>query len=80
MSQKKKITLIAIISFVVVLLSAVLIYYFGETFPEYGKISKAEFSIPGLKDGFVPQGFEYDENSNSYFISGYMSDESASRI
>lgn len=80
MTRKKKITLIVVISLIVALLAAVLIYYFGETFPVYTNIRKSEFKIPGLKDGFVPQGFEYDENSNSYFISGYMADNSASRI
>jgi hypothetical protein len=62
------------------LTSSVVIYYFGATFPEYSKISKAEFNIPGLNDGFVPQGLNYNENSRTYFISGYMADNSASRI
>lgn len=38
-------------------------------------------TIPGLWSGFVPQGFEYDEKTQTFLISGYMKDgESASRI
>lgn len=43
--------------------------------------AERSFSIPGLWSGFIPQGFEYDEKSESFLISGYMKDGvSASRI
>lgn len=57
-----------------------LIYYFGEG---KGDLKKAnpEFKIPGLSDGFVPQGMCYIKDLNSFLISGYMGDHrSASRI
>lgn len=42
--------------------------------------AKAQFRIPGLTTGFVPQGFDYVQDKNCYLISGYMKDHSASRI
>lgn len=38
------------------------------------------FRIPGLTTGFVPQGFAYLQQQDTYLISGYMKDHSASRI
>lgn len=72
--------LIIVSSIVVVLFSAVMIYYFGASYPLYEKYVNEEFKIPGLNDGFTPQGFDYNDVSESYLISGYMKDESASRI
>ncbi len=47
---------------------------------EYFTIAEKEFIIPGLSEGFVPQGFEYVDEENVYLQCGYMSDGSASRI
>ncbi len=80
MTKKKKIALIIAVSFLALLSAAVLIYYYGERHTQYFKLIKEEFDIPGLNDSFVPQGFEFDEISETYFISGYMSDNSPSRI
>ena len=38
------------------------------------------FLIPGINEGYVPQGFDYDTETGNYLLSGYMSDESASRV
>lgn len=46
----------------------------------FQKTAEKEFTIPGLGDGFVPQGITLDENTGYYLISGYMSNGSASRI
>ena len=40
----------------------------------------AAFRIPGLTTGFVPQGFHYLEEQDTWLISGYMKDHSAARI
>lgn len=42
--------------------------------------SQNAFPIPGLTTGFVPQGFVYLEEQDTYLISGYMKDHSAARI
>lgn len=79
--MKKRKKLFIILTIVLALLaSAVLIYYFGASYPEYDKTKQIEFSIPGLSEKFVPQGFDYDEESDTYLISGYMADKTASRI
>ena len=50
-------------------------------FPDFFKDATKEFPIPGLSDGFVPQGFTYLESEELYIQCGYMADgESASRI
>lgn len=45
---------------------------------DFYKDSERSFSIPGLGSGFVPQGFDYDEDGAFYLISGYMKDPSQS--
>ncbi len=40
----------------------------------------AVFRAPGLTTGFVPQGFHYLQDRDTYLFSGYMKDHSAARI
>ncbi len=47
---------------------------------EYYSLRSQPASIPGLKDGFVPQGITYLGNDDSYALAGYMNDGSTSRI
>jgi hypothetical protein len=47
---------------------------------DYFRSVDEEFAIPGLSDGFVPQGFDYVEEQACFLISGYMADHSASRV
>ena len=50
-------------------------------FFEFFQKSEKEFRIPGMSDGFVPQGFTYLPEQQVYLICGYMADgESPSRI
>lgn len=49
-------------------------------YPAFFGNAEAMFEIPGLRTGFVPQGFHYDASMEVYLISGYMDDHSASRI
>ena len=46
----------------------------------YFSNSQADFFIPGLMDGFVPQGFDYIAEEDTYLICGYMKDGSNSRV
>ena len=68
--------LLAFVLLVLVVLNA------GVTFKywDYFKNSDGEFIIPGLMDAYVPQGFDYMEEQDTYLMCGYMSDDSASRI
>ncbi len=47
---------------------------------EYYHASEQAFVIPGLSDGFVPQGLDYDGRTDLFWVSGYMDDGSASPI
>lgn len=54
--------------------------YLHTSSSDFYKTDEKEFVIPGVHEGFVPQGIAFDENSGYYLISGFMSDNSASRI
>lgn len=47
---------------------------------DYFTNSTMEFRIPGLLENFVPQGFHYIFQSDTFLISGYMTDGDASRV
>ncbi|MBQ9132245.1 MAG: hypothetical protein IJX62_07230 [Clostridia bacterium] len=47
---------------------------------DFYKDAKKEYKIPGLADGFIPQGFAYAQEEKVYLQCGYMKDDSASRI
>ena len=77
-TQKKKlkpwiITLIVIGSVIAFVGLAVLgaIGYFRLSVQAYYNASEKAFVIPGLNDGFVPQGMHYDERTERVFRSGY---------
>ncbi|MBQ8146884.1 MAG: hypothetical protein IJ039_08890 [Clostridia bacterium] len=42
--------------------------------------AEKEFYIPGLDEGFVPQGFEYMEEEHVFLACGYMSNDKCSRV
>lgn len=42
---------------------------------EFNGNSEAAFIIPGLKEGFIPQGLFYSEENDMFFISGYYKDK-----
>lgn len=47
---------------------------------DYFNNAESEFLIPGLDSAWVPQGFDYIEDQNTYLMCGYMSDDTASRV
>ena len=55
-SKKLFITGIVIFSAVVVLATFLLLWYWGDTYPQFDGTFNAEFGIPGLADGATPQG------------------------
>ncbi|MBQ8426662.1 MAG: hypothetical protein IJX16_02745, partial [Clostridia bacterium] len=56
------------------------ILYFRVGAKDYYSASAKAFEIPGLKSGFVPQGFEFDETNGYFLVSGYMKNGSASPL
>ena len=57
-----------------------IVYYYGESYSNFYGKTQAEFTIPGLDEGFVPQGIEYAQENDIFLISGYMANGSASRV
>lgn len=43
---------------------------------EFNENSEAAFTIPGLKEGFIPQGLFYSEENDIFLISGYYKEKS----
>lgn len=80
MSKSKKITTIVIACIFAVLGIFVTFWYFGEDYSTFYQLNRKEFEIPGLSEGFTPQGICYEEQQNLFLICGYMKDGSASRV
>ena len=55
-----------------------LIWFFGDRYPDFDRRFAKEAAIPGLEDGLVPQGL--GNYGSAMFVSGYMQDGGASRI
>jgi len=71
--------LIGLLAFVLLIL-AVLFVGVTVKYWDYYSNAKAVFIIPGLNHNVVPQGFDYMEESDTYLMCGYMSDDTASRV
>lgn len=54
--------------------------YFRFPVQEYYQVSQKAFKIPDCHTGFVAQGISYDSKTDSFFVTGYMADGSASPI
>ena len=75
--------ILAVIISVVLLVIIGFNVYQKISYREFNKVSEKEFKIPGLSDGFVPQGITWVEDEKyggTYLVCGYMADGSASRI
>ncbi len=49
-------------------------------FRDYAIVRTAVAELPGLDEGFVPQGVTYLTEENVYLLCGYMDDDTASRV
>ncbi len=54
--------------------------YFRLPVLSYYRDSEKAFAIPGLWEGFVPQGISYDAASDSFFVTGYQKGGGASPV
>lgn len=80
MKTRTKVGLIIMASIIAMLGVAVYIYYFTASYPAFSALATEDFKIPGLETKFVPQGIDYDQTSDKFLISGYMSNGEASRF
>ncbi len=71
--------LIVILSVIVIVLGGLNIAKFF-IYSDYYSLKTDICTNPGLSDGFVCQGICADEENNKIFVSGYMKDNSASRV
>lgn len=81
-TSPKKVLLIviaSILAFVCTLLLAVRCYFQLPVLSYYTASEKA-FCIPDFNGGFIAQGICYDNASDTFFVSGYMKDKSASPL
>lgn len=79
--KKLLVTLVVILCVVVTLGVFLMVWYLGDEYPDFEDNFTEEFEIPGLDEGFIPQGMgSHKSDSKYFFISGYMNDGSASRI
>ncbi|MBE6547170.1 MAG: hypothetical protein E7668_07040 [Ruminococcaceae bacterium] len=54
--------------------------YFRLSVSDYYRASEKGFRIPGLSDGFIPQGLAYEESRQLFLVTGYQKDGSASPV
>ena len=73
---------IAAVALILLLLLAfvVLQFLFRWSINQYYENSTPAFEIPGIYEGFVPQGFDYDGQNGLFIVSGYMNGDGASPV
>ena len=84
-----RITVKVIMTIVLVIVMLLALVKVGERlfFTPFYSNAQAEFKIPGLSEGYIPQGLELvtitneDSTTSEYFLAcGYMNNHSASRV
>lgn len=82
--MKNILLMLAKISIVIVFLVGVALLGFkafdGVKYASFYKKADPAFKTPGIKDGFVQQGFDYVSEDEIFLVAGYTSDGSASRV
>lgn len=80
--MKKKtvstITLAVVIALVVAITAFYIVRFASST--KFLKVSEKVQKIPGMMQGFIPQGLTYMDEAKLYLVCGYMDNGSASRI
>lgn len=70
---------IAIVAIIVIAVIAFIIYM-RSTYSQFYGNAEAEFDIPGVNEGFIPQDMDYASPYDAWIFSGYMNDDTASPI
>lgn len=68
------ITVVAVVLLLLLRFGVTAVYF------DFFNRTESEFMIPGLSDNWVPQGFDYMEDLDTYLMCGYMSDDTPSRV
>lgn len=82
MKKVLKISGIVLIGIVILAMLALLGFkaYDRIKYSSFYSNAEKQFVIPGLKENYVPQGFDYIEERGVFLACGYMSDGSSSRV
>lgn len=82
MKKFLKILLITLLTLIIVILAALGGFKLWDWLRHFDFYQKAEvaFPTPGANDGFVQQGFDYVEEEKAFLATGYMADDTASRV
>ena len=82
--MKKSLKIIGIVLLALVLLIGLVLLVFKLVdrirYRAFYSTAEAAFAMPGVRDGFVQQGFDYIPEKNVFLATGYMNDGSASRV
>ena len=73
---KVGIIVLAVIAALLLLVKAV----DGIAFASFYTNSEIAYATPGVTENYVPQGYDYDEKEKLFLTTGYMSDNTASRV
>lgn len=75
-------TFVVILALVALVVLVLVGFSLGEKvmFFDFYKDAEKEIAIPGLNEGYVPQGFDYIEEKELYLACGYMANGEASRM
>lgn len=74
------ISLIVVGIVVILLMSAVAVYFLWPWNRSFFDNAKKEFDIPGLDENFVPQGLSFVDGTDDFLLCGYMSNGKPSRV
>lgn len=80
MKKGLKIAICIVVTLVLAIGVFAIVWFKGKTYKHFYAKATEEFAVPGLDDGFTPQGLTYDAASQNFLATGYMKDGSASRV
>ena len=80
MKKGIKIAISVIVALILAIGIFAIVWFKGKTYKNFYAHATQEFEVPGLDEGFTPQGLTHYDNENCFLVSGYMKDGSASRI
>lgn len=80
MKKSMKIIISVVIALILAIGVFAIVWFNGKTYKQFYANADEEFSIPGLDEGYVPQGLAYYENGECFLSAGYMKDGSSSRV
>lgn len=80
MKKSMKIIISVVVALILAISIFAIVWFTGKNYKQFYAKAQEEFAIPGLEDGYVPQGLTYYQDSECFLSAGYMKDGSSSRI